>query len=411
MIIWEVTRACDLACLHCRAEAMPDALPGTLSFEEGKRLLEEVATFQNPRPILVFTGGDPFKREDLFELIEYGKSLDLVMAVSPSATPLLDSENLRRTRESGAKVISLSLDGSTAEIHDAFRQVDGSFDRTLLGWDLARKAGLKVQVNTTVTRYNLLDLPKILAQILKRQVMTWSVFFLVPVGRGQEKDEISPDEYEAVMNFLYDASKYVSVKTTEGHHYKRVALQRTILEDRSEDPLTALSLHPLYEKLGAELKKIVEEADLTPRQKMRRTPMHINAGNGFGYINYEGSVYPRGFLPSSGGNLREKTLREIYTSSELFQSLRDPGRLQGRCGECEFNTACGGSRSRAFAVTGDYFAEEPFCTYEPGSFEHQKELQNLLNPAGKSSRPGASMDATMDKAQQGAKRETAPPVQ
>ncbi|RMI15200.1 MAG: TIGR04053 family radical SAM/SPASM domain-containing protein [Calditrichaeota bacterium] len=380
MIIWETTNACDLACRHCRAEAIPENDPLSLSTEEAKRLLEQVDSFGKPRPIFIFTGGDPFKRPDLFELLAYGNELGLAMAVSPSGTPLLNEENLRKVKENGAKAISLSIDGSTPERHDDFRQVPGSFALTTNGWKLAQKIGLKLQLNTTVTRYNLDDLPNIFRLVLEIGAMTWSVFFLVPTGRGKAEDEVSPAEYEAVMHFLYDCSKYISAKTTEGHHYKRVVLQRAILDEKGLKPEDYFDLHPVYFELRDRLQKIVDEHGIQPKETIHRTPMHINAGNGFVFISRRGEVFPSGFMPVSVGNVRQKSLVNIYREAPLFNALRDPSRYEGRCGLCEFVGVCGGSRSRAYALTGDPLAEEPFCTYEPGSFPFQEELMARLNP-------------------------------
>ncbi|MCK6626491.1 MAG: TIGR04053 family radical SAM/SPASM domain-containing protein [Anaerolineae bacterium] len=379
MIIWETTHACDLACRHCRAMAIAEHDPLSLNFEEAKRLLEQVESFGKPRPIFIFTGGDPFKRTDLFELLAYGNQLGLVMAVSPSGTPLLNEANLRRVKEHGAKAISLSIDGSTPERHDDFRQVPGSFALTTQGWQIARKIGLKLQLNTTVTRYNLHDLPNIFRLVLEYGAMTWSAFFLVPTGRGKAEDEISPAEYEGVMHFLYDCSKYVSAKTTEGHHYKRVVLQRTILDEKGLAVEDYFNLHPIYFELREALQKIVAEYNVQPKETIVRTPMHINAGNGFVFVSRRGDVFPSGFMPVSAGNIRDKSLVEIYRDAPLFQELRNPDLLEGRCGLCEFAGVCGGSRSRAYALTGNPLAEEPFCTYEPGSFPFEAELAALLN--------------------------------
>jgi radical SAM protein len=379
MIIWETTNACDLACRHCRAKAIPNQDPLALTFTEAQRLLEQVESFGKPRPIFIFTGGDPFKRADLFDLVAYGQSLGLAMAVSPSGTPLLNEANLLRLKACGAKAISLSLDGSTPERHDDFRQVPGSFDLTTRGWQTARKIGLKLQLNTTVTRYNLEDLPEIFRLVLEYGAMTWSLFFLVPTGRGKAEDEIAPAEYEAVMHFLYDCSKYVSAKTTEGHHYKRVVLQRTILDEKGLQVEDYFKLHPIYFQLRAELEQIVAEHHLQPREMIVRTPMHINAGNGFVFISRRGDVFPSGFMPVKVGNVREKSLVDIYREAPLFQDLRDPDKLEGRCGLCEFAGVCGGSRSRAYALSGNPLAEEPFCTYEPGSFPFQEALAAHLN--------------------------------
>jgi radical SAM protein len=372
MVIWETTQACDLACRHCRAQAQPLHDPLALSTKEAKRLLDQVERFGRPRPIFIFSGGDPFKRADLFELVRYAAEIGLPAAVSPSGTPTLNAANLHRLKEAGARAISLSLDGSTAERHDDFRRVPGSFHWTTEGWRAAREMGLKVQINTTVTRYNLHDLPQIFRRVQELGALTWSLFFLVPTGRGQAEDEVLPAEYEAVMAFLYDVSKYISAKTTEGHHYKRVVLQRTILEEKGLAWQEYLPVHPVYQELRTELDQVAGQAGLQARQVgLRRTPMHINAANGFVFISHRGEVFPSGFLPVSGGNVRQQSLVGIYRDAPLFRSLRTIDRYEGRCGRCEFAPVCGGSRSRAYATSGNALAEEPFCTYEPGSFPFQ----------------------------------------
>lgn len=379
MVIWETTMACDLACMHCRAEAINQKDPKRLTTDEGKMLLDQIKQFGKPYPIVVFTGGDPFKREDLFELIEYGTEIGLSIAVSPSATPLLNNENLKSIRTAGAKAISLSLDGATPESHDTFRGVKGSFQMTLDGWRMAQENGLRVQINTTVTRYNLHELPEILKLVRKQGVMTWSIFFLVPTGRGLVEDEITPAEYEDVMNWLYEASRYIRVKTTEGHHFKRVVVQRTILDAKGDDPVESMGLGETYAQLCEQLDQYTSDM-LLPQDSapVRRTPMNINAGNGFVFVSRRGDVFPSGFMPLSAGNVREQTLPEVYQDTPLFQSLRKPNEFHGRCGECEFNTICGGSRSRAYAMTGDPIGEEPFCMYEPGSFPYPSELEGYL---------------------------------
>lgn len=378
MIVWETTQACDLACKHCRAAAQPNLDPNSLTFEEAKTLLDQSAEFGRPSPIFIFTGGDPFKRPDLFELVRYADEVGLAAAVSPSGTPLLNRQNLIRLKEAGTKAISLSIDASNATDHDLFRQVPGSFTRTIEGWKMAREIGLKLQVNTTLTRYNLDDLAKLFGLVQELGAMTWSLFFLVPTGRGQEADEVTPAEYEAVMHFLYDVSKYIPAKTTEGHHYKRVVIQRAILEEKGLPMSDFFQLPPVYRRLTAELDALVAERGLTARPAIRRTPMHINSGNGFVFISHLGEVFPSGFLPVCAGNVKERSLVDIYRDSSVMQALRDPKRLQGRCGLCEFSGICGGSRSRAYAMSGDFLAEEPFCTYEPGSFPFQDEVEAKL---------------------------------
>ncbi len=384
MVIWETTNACDLACKHCRAEAIAQNDPLGLSTEEGKTLLDQIEQFGKPRPLVILTGGDPFKRADIFELVRYGTEIGLPIAVSPSGTPLLTKENLLKLKEAGAKAISLSIDGSTPEIHDAFRQVPGSFNLTVRGWQAAREIGLKLQLNTTVTRYNLNDLPNIFRLVQDIGVMTWSLFFLVPTGRGKAEDEISPAEYEDVMNWLYDASKLMSAKTTEGHHYKRVVLQRSLLDEMGLDPVEVMGLGDTYQRLLADFREIAnfDNQELIEEDRMRRTPMHINAANGFVFISRRGEVFPSGFMPVSAGNVREASLVDVYREAPLFVRLRDMDQLEGKCGRCEFKHVCGGSRSRAYAVTGNAMAEEPFCSYQPGSFPYVRELAPHLNKQG-----------------------------
>lgn len=382
MVIWETTQACDLACKHCRAESHPEHDPNALSFTEGKKLIDQILEFGAPNPMFVMTGGDPFKRDDIFELTEYAAQRGLPVALSPSGTPLLNAGSLSRIQQAGCKAISLSLDGSTPEIHDTFRCVPGSFDWTVNGWKTARKLGLKIQINTTVTRYNLYDLPDIFGLVREIGAMTWSVFFLVPTGRGLKEDEISPDEYEAVMHFLYDASKYIGLKTTEGHHYKRVVLQRAYLEKNNLPHKEYFHLNGVYTDLMDRLAEVVaSQPDAQPaRDHIRRTPMHINAADGFVFVSLFGEVFPSGYLPMSGGNIRNTSLKEIYQDSQLFRSLRNKEDLKGRCGICEYNRVCGGSRSRAYAVSGDVLAEEPYCAYAPGSFPFSKQIEELSKP-------------------------------
>lgn len=376
MVIWETTQACDLACKHCRAESQPQHHPEALSSAEGMRLVDQVVDLGMPHPLFILTGGDPFKRTDIFDLTEYAARRGLPVALSPSGTPLLNVDNLKRLKEAGCKAISLSLDASTAAIHDAFRGVPGSYEWTVNGWKTAREIGLKLQVNTTVTRYNLEDLPRMFALVRDLGVMTWSLFFLVPTGRGLAEDEITPEDYEAVMNFLYDASKHVSLKTTEGHHYKRVVLQRAYLEAHGLPLEAYMALNGTYHRLKEMLQEYVGDTPLEEQahERMRRTPLHVNAGDGFVFISHLGEVFPSGYLPLGAGNVRRQSLKEIYQSSPLFLALRNKDALKGRCGRCEYRFVCGGSRSRAFALSGDYLAEEPFCSYLPGSFPFPEAL-------------------------------------
>lgn len=367
IVIWETTRACPLACRHCRAEAQHVRDPAELTFDEAATLMQQVASFGHPAPLFVMTGGDPFARPDLMTLVRAGRQAGLHVAVSPSGTPTLTADNLVALHAAGATAISLSLDGSTAELHDAFRGVAGVYEDTLRGWRVAREIGLRVQVNTTVTRHNLDDLPHIVHLVSDLGAMTWSAFLLVPTGRGRSLQHLTAGEVEDVLNFVYDAGTVVPAKTTEAHHFRRVVLQRQALEDRAADPVEALGLGPLYLRLRDGL---AAGAGRDAPSRARRPPMDVNAGRGFVFISHRGEVHPSGFLPQSAGNVREQSLVDIYRHSELFRGLRDPTRLEGRCGRCEFRAVCGGSRSRAYGLTGNPYAEEPWCAYEPGSFTY-----------------------------------------
>lgn len=381
IVIWEVTRACDLACRHCRAEACPLRAPQELSTEQAFRLMDQVAAFGPPPPLFVLTGGDPFKRPDLFDLVRYGTQIGLPVSVSPSATPLVNRASLGQLRDAGAVALSLSLDGSTPAVHDYFRGIPGVFFWTLMCWRHAREVGFKVQINTTVTPHNLDDLPGILRRVREQGAMNWSVFFLVPTGRGRELPQLTPEQFEDTLHFLYDAEKVVPLKTTEAPHFRRVVIQRRILEERGEPAAAALGLGPTYQRLRVGLEGAVPGFDFDAPARLRRPPLDINAGRGFLFVSHDGSVTPSGFLPLAGGSVRLRPLAEIYRQSEVFQALRDPDRLQGRCGRCEFRAVCGGSRSRAFGATGDMLAEEPGCPYEPGSFPYPKEVAALLSAA------------------------------
>jgi radical SAM protein len=369
IVIWEATRACPLACRHCRAEARPDRDPQELTTAEAIALMAQVAAFGTPPPLFVITGGDPFQRPDLFDLVRHGAGFGLPVAVSPSGTPTLTAENLARLHEAGARAVSLSLDGSTAAVHDAFRATPGVYDWTMDAWRAARDLGLKVQINTTVTGHNLDDLPDIAAVVHERGAVSWSAFLLVPTGRGRLLPGLDPRQVEDVLNFVYDAGEFVPARTTEAHHFRRVAVQRDILRRHGDDHVAVLGLGPLYAGLRARLAGL----DLTAR-RARRPPMDVNAARGFVFVSHHGTVHPSGFLPLAAGDVRRTPLPEIYRTSPLFTGLRDPDRLSGRCGACEFRTVCGGSRSRALALAGDPFAAEPWCAYRPGSFPYQDEL-------------------------------------
>ncbi|WP_413452370.1 TIGR04053 family radical SAM/SPASM domain-containing protein [Georgenia phoenicis] len=374
LVIWEATQACALACVHCRAEARPARHPLELDTEEATELMRQVASFGRPSPIFVITGGDCFERPDLFELVRRGRELGLAVAVSPSGTEKLDRDALRGLQDAGATALSLSLDGASAQVHDGFRRVPGTFERTVEAWRTARELGMKVQVNSTVSSRTVHELPQLADLVRTHGAMTWSAFMLVPMGRGVDLGRLTAREAEDVLNYLYDIGRYVPVKTTEGHHFRRVALQRAVLGEQGVDHVAALGLGELY----AELTERTRALGWGEEERRRRPPINVNAASGFVFVSHVGTVHPSGFLPVVAGNVRQQPLPEIYRSSELFTGLRDGSRLNGRCGACEFSGVCGGSRSRAFATSGDPYAEDPLCAYEPGSFPYPRELAALL---------------------------------
>ena len=339
LVIWEVTQACDLACRHCRACAVPTRHPGELTTREGFALLEQIRQFGDP--LMVFTGGDPLKRGDLFDLLGHSVGLGLRTTATPSATPLLTAEAIGGIHRAGVARMALSLDGPDAASHDGFRQVPGSFERTIFGLRYARKIGLETQINTTVTRHNRARLGEIATGVASEGAKLWSVFFLVTTGRAQTEDDLTAEEYEQVFAFLYETSKRVpfDIKTTEAQHYRRYVAQRRKAEGNGN---------------GRQ-----RDGGVIGRQA------GINDGKGFVFISHTGEIYPSGFLPVSAGNVRRDSLGEVYRSAPLFRALRAPESFEGKCGQCLYRNLCGGSRSRAYALTGSYLASDPRCVYQP----------------------------------------------
>ncbi|MGW5238681.1 TIGR04053 family radical SAM/SPASM domain-containing protein [Monashia sp. NPDC004114] len=360
IVIWEVTRACALVCLHCRADAQHRRHPGELTTHEGRALLDDIAAFGAPRPIVVLTGGDPFERPDLPELVRHGTRAGLHLALSPSVTPRLTRDVLVELRDAGAGAVSLSLDGATAATHDAFRGVAGVFENTLRAAEEVRAAGFRLQVNSTVTRSNVGELPDLLRLVIEKEAALWSVFFLVPTGRGEQLKTLDPQQVEDVLHWLHDVSDLVAVKTTEAPHYRRVAIQRA---RSSAGP--APSLGDLYRSLTVAVSDL--RAERVQETRRARPPIDVNSGRGFAFIDHLGEVYPSGFLPHRCGNVKDRGFREVYRTSPILTALRDPAGFHGACGRCEFRDVCGGSRSHAYAVTGDLLAADPTCVYEPSA--------------------------------------------
>jgi AdoMet-dependent heme synthase len=368
IVIWEVTRACQLACLHCRADAITRRNPLELSVDEGRRLLDGIASFPAPHPIVVLTGGDPFERPDLAELVRHGTEIGLSVALSPSVTPNVTDERLVELREAGAKAISLSLDGSTAATHDAFRGIEGTYAATRDAADRVLAAGFRLQVNSTVTRATVRELPALLRDVTELGALLWSVFFLVPTGRGQQLQALDADEVEDVLHWLVDVSKHIAIKTTEAPHYRRVVLQRERMAAAGIDHTEQRG--PLYREL-TELTRT--ELDGVPlRERPPRPPIDVNSGRGFMFIDHMGKVYPSGFLPQVAGDVRTTPVTEIYRQAEIMRQLRTPSSFGGKCGVCEFRDVCGGSRSYAFAATGDPLASDPSCSYVPQAWSEHR---------------------------------------
>ncbi|MBI4218915.1 MAG: TIGR04053 family radical SAM/SPASM domain-containing protein [Chloroflexi bacterium] len=346
IVFWELTRACALACRHCRAEAQPRRNSLELSTEECCRTLTDLTEFSQA-PIVVLSGGDPFMRRDLFDIIWHGRKLGLAIAVAPSATALVTERRIRRLVELGVSSISLSLDGASAATHDAFRGFPGTFDRTLEVMATARSAGLSFQVNTTVCRQSKADLPAMARLVGQHGGSTWDLFFLVPTGRARAEDMLTPVEQEDLFRWVLDESPGwpFRVKTTLGQHFRRALILR---------------------KLEADTTAPVPESARPMLNQMWRGPA-TNDGRGVMFISHIGDIYPSGFLPVRTGNVRKDSPVGVYRDSDLFRTLRDHSMLKGKCGRCPFNEVCGGSRARAFAVTGDVLAQEPGCIYQPAA--------------------------------------------
>ncbi|MCF0234565.1 MAG: TIGR04053 family radical SAM/SPASM domain-containing protein [Thermoguttaceae bacterium] len=363
MFYYEVTRACDLVCKHCRASAQETAAPDELSTADSLALLEDVARFPR-KPTICFTGGDPLKRADLFDLIRHATDLGISSALTPSATPLATFDAFKRAKEAGVSAIGVSLDGSTPESHDVFRGFEGSFAKALEMMKYARDLELPVQVNTSITRRNAHLVDEIADLLEETGVMMWSVFFLVPVGRGVEEIRVSPREYREIFAKLYKRSQTspFSIKTTEAPHYRRYVLEQ------GGDPLAAPARRPSFPKSGftAAMKVSPQTApqDADAAKPRRRAPLGITDGRGIMFVGHNGEIFPAGFLPIVCGRFPENSVVDVYQNHPVFRALQNPDNYKGVCGRCEYRHVCGGSRARAYAVTGDYLGAEPDCDFE-----------------------------------------------
>ncbi len=355
LVFWESTRACGLACAHCRAEAQPTPVPGELTTQEGLAFIDSLAAFERPAPILVITGGDALMRADLDQLVTHARNNGVPVALAPSVTPLLTDTRLDELRELGVKVASLSLDGASAATHEGMRGIEGHFEATVDALQRMHTHRFVVQVNTVVTSDNVRELPAIAKIVRDSGASIWEVFFLVNVGRGASMLELGPDENEDVCQFLYDASQYgLVVRTVEGPMFRRVVVWR--------EQGIAGAVGPLYAELAAGL---VEQLG-PPTSPSKAQTKGTRDGRGIIFISATGDVYPAGFLPIVLGNVKRDNIVDIYRNHPLLLQIR-AAEFGGKCGICDYRELCGGSRSRAYAFTGDPLAEDPACAYSGAS--------------------------------------------
>ncbi|MFB6104483.1 MAG: radical SAM protein [Halobacteriaceae archaeon] len=331
VLTWEVTQACALECDHCRAEAVPGRDPDELTTAQARSFIDDLTGFEDP-PIFVFSGGDPLERPDLFDLVEYAVDAGLRTGVTPAPTPSLDRAVIERFADLGVARVALSLDGDTPDRHDAFRGEAGSFETVMRAARAANEAGLSIQINTTVTADTVTALPGIADIVEDLGAAMWEVFFLVPVGRGLDLEQLAPAATVPVMEWLYRRQRDAPfrVVTVEAPHYRRVAHR-------------------------------VEAADSGRSVRVGST----RAGKGFLFVSHTGEIYPSGFLPATVGNVVDDDVVDRYREAQLLERLRDADTFSGACGTCEFRSLCGGSRSRAFAATGDPFESDPLCPFPP----------------------------------------------
>lgn len=339
LVAWETTRRCNLSCVHCRAAAEDHFYENELDTNAAMKLMDQIR--EVGQPIIILTGGEPLLRADIFDIAAYGTKIGLRMVMAPNGT-LITQENARKMKESGIKRISISLDGSTKESHDKFRGVTGAFDGALNGIRFAKEAGLEFQINTTITKTNLEEIPKILSLAESLGAVAHHIFLLVPTGRGKYivDQEIDAKEYEKTLNWFYDQRDKtpLQLKATCAPHYYRILRQRAKEEGK----------HVTFESHGL---------DAVTRGCL--------AGTGFCFISHTGEVQTCGFLDVKCGDITQSTFKDVWENSEVFNKLRDFNSLDGKCGICEYRKVCGGCRARAYEATGSYMAEEPLCTYTP----------------------------------------------
>ncbi|MBE6428740.1 MAG: TIGR04053 family radical SAM/SPASM domain-containing protein [Planctomycetaceae bacterium] len=362
MFYYEVTRACDLQCRHCRASAQHEAAPDELTREQSFQLIEQVASFPR-KPNMCFTGGDPLKREDIFELLSFAVSKGITTALTPSATPLATFDAFKKAKEAGVSAIGISLDGMDAQTHDSFRGFEGSFAQTLDMLRFARELNFPVQINTSITKRNFRQIDQIAELLEKQGIATWSVFFLVPVGRGVEEQRIEPEDYRWVFSRLWEHSKNrsFSIRTTEAPFYRRFVLEQ------GGNPFAPPKRHSEFADAMRREEpsghgNLFSAGHGHPRSG--QTPLGITDGRGIMFVAHNGVIFPAGFLPLECGKFPDVSVVDTYQKHPIFKKLQDPDQYHGICGTCSERHICGGSRARAYALTGDYLGPEPDCFFE-----------------------------------------------
>ncbi len=360
LVFWETTAGCNLRCIHCRRITIAEELtPQDLTTEESFRLIDQIAAVG--KPVFVLSGGEPLFRPDIFEIARYATDAGLPVALATNGT-LIDHTVAANIKASGIKRVSISFDGENAETHDVFRGLPGSYDAAIDGMRLLREVGLPVQINTTIAKHNETQLAGMLQLAKDMDAVALHLFLLVPVGCGVEIAEdqmISAQEYERVLNWLYDTEKaepQLQLKATCAPHYFRVMHQRRAQDRRSGVVVELPASH-------------TRQVHGHPHGQMHAATKGCLAGTGVCFVSHRGEVFPCGYLPVEAGNVRRESFANIWHNSTLFAEMRDPDLLGGKCGICQFKSLCGGCRARAYGVVGDYLAEEPFCAYEPETRE------------------------------------------
>jgi AdoMet-dependent heme synthase len=358
LMFWETTKACNLRCQHCRAVPESERSLVELNTDESFGLIDQIA--EVARPVLILSGGEPLYRDDIFDIGAYGRSKGFRMALATNGT-MIDRPLAERIQRTGFSRVAISLDGAVAATHDAFRGIQGSHAKAIAGLRFLREAGVSIQINSTIAKHNVSELPALIDLALVLGADALHIFMLVPVGCGvsiADREMLSADEYERVLHWFYDRSKDVTIdlKATCAPHYFRVRAQRIVEERRHGDRSTP------FVALGTQLHAAPDPAGGRPLSAMTRGCL---AGTAVCFVSNAGDIYPCGYLPVSAGNVKQQRFGEIWAKSAVFQQLRDPSALTGKCGICKYEGICGGCRARAFSDHGDYLAEEPFCTYEP----------------------------------------------